>query len=230
MSAELREQIAVGCRILAGAAQGDYVWGHLSARDPDGAGTWMKAAGYGFEEITADRTVLVDRDGRVLDGTERRHAEYPIHTEIMARRPDVNAVVHTHSRAAVALAATGRALEPVSHEGTFFTPPDVPRFTATGDLILTRELGARLAECLGDRPAVLMVNHGVAVAAKDIPTAVVATLLLDAACDMQLRVLAAGGAAHRSSDAEALSKREHCYGDALIDDAWRYLVRRLGTG
>lgn len=224
-----RELVALGCRVLAHGDQGDFVWGHLSARDPQGRGVWMKAAGYGFEEVTAERVVLVGWDGAVLAGDERRHAEYPIHTEVAGARDDVGAVVHTHSAAAVALGATGAALRPVSHEGTLFTPPDVPRFTDTGDLILTRELGRALAACLGGRNAALMVNHGVVVAAADVATAVITTLLLDRACDVQLRVMAAGGPVHYSSDDEARSKRVNCYDDALLRQAWDYLVRRVAT-
>lgn len=224
---DLRDQVALGCRVLGAAQQSDLVWGHLSARHPE-SGVWMKASAYGFEEITADRIVRVDADGTVLEGSGRRHAEYPIHTEIMAARPDVCAVVHTHSPAAVALSATGQPLLPVSHEGVLFWPPDIPRFTATGDLIITRRLGQQVAQTLGDRNAALLVNHGVAVAARDVPTAVVTTVLLDRACRMMLDVLAAGGAKHWSDESEAAAKREHCYPDELIAHAWDHLVRRLG--
>ena len=224
----LQHEVALGCRVLGAAGQGDLVWGHLSARDPDGRGVWMKASTFGFEEVTPDRVLLVNRNGEVVEGTGRRHAEYPIHTEIMAARDDVGAVVHTHCPSAVALGATGHPLQPVSHEATLFVPPDIARFTETGDLILTAELGRALATALGDRNAALMVNHGVVVAAADVRSAVVTTVLLDAACRMQLQVLAAGGATHWSSDTEALAKRGHCYPDQLISHAWEYLVRRGG--
>ncbi len=223
----LREEVALGCRVLGAAEQSDLVWGHLSARDPDGRGVWMKASTYGFEEIGPDQVLLVGAGGTVLHGEGRRHAEYPIHTEVMAARPDVGAVVHTHSAAAVALGATGQPLLPVSHEGTLFGQPDIPRFTLTGDLILTPELGRELAGVLADRSAALMVNHGIVVAAPDVPTAVVTTVLLDRACRMMLDVLAAGGPVHWSDDAEALAKRAHCYPPLLLEQAWDYLVRRL---
>lgn len=220
---------ALGCRVLGSQDQSDFVWGHLSTRDPQGRGAWMKSAGFGFEEMTPERIVLVDPDGAVVEGRGRRHAEYPIHTEILAARPDANCVVHTHSAGAVALGATGAELLPVGHEGTFFVPPAIARFTVTGDLILTRQLGRELAAALGDRNAALMVNHGVVVAAADVPTAVIATVLLDRACRAQLQVMAAGGAKHWSSEEESLAKREHCYPAALIQQAWDYLVRRLPT-
>lgn len=225
---ELREQVATGCQILGAEDQGDLIWGHVSARDPDGRGAWMKAAGWGFEEVDAARTVLVSRDGDVLAGEGRRHAEYPIHTEVLAARPDVGSVVHTHARHAVALAATGQPVRPVSHEGTLFTPPEVPRFEETGDLILTPELGARVAATLGDRRAVFLVHHGIVVAGPDVPTAVVTAVLLERACRTQLLTSAAGGPASWSDDDEALVKRAHCYSEALLHQAWAYLVRRLG--
>lgn len=223
----VREAVALGCRVLGAAAQGDLVWGHLSARAASGDGIWMKASTYGFEEIDVERVVLVDRDGTVVEGSGRRHAEYPIHTEIMAARPDVGAVVHTHSPPAVALGATGASLLPVSHEGVLFWPPDLPRFDVTGDLILTAELGQQLAQVLADRNAALMVNHGVVVVGRDVRTAVVTTVLLDRACRMMLDVLAAGGPKHWSDESEAAAKREHCYPDQLITHAWEYLLRRL---
>src|SRR3954466_12514556 len=103
----LRAEGALGCRVLALEDRGDLVWGHVSARDPDGRGVWMKASTYGFEEVGAEQVLLVARDGQVGGAGAPRHAEYPIHTEVMAARPDVGAVVHTHARDAVALAATG---------------------------------------------------------------------------------------------------------------------------
>src|SRR5262245_3193733 len=89
---------------LAVAGHGDMVWGHASIRDPGGRGFWMKASGWGFEEVTEERVVLVSPDGEVLAGEGPRHIEYPIHTQIMAVRADVGAVVHSHPPAAVAFA------------------------------------------------------------------------------------------------------------------------------
>jgi len=92
-------------RALAAAGQADMVWGHASVRDPDGRGAWMKSAGWGLEEVDPGKVVLVGPDGSVLEGAGPRHIEYPIHAEIMAARPDVGSVVHTHSPAACAFAA-----------------------------------------------------------------------------------------------------------------------------
>jgi L-ribulose-5-phosphate 4-epimerase len=225
---ELRATVALGCRILGAAEQGDLVWGHVSARDSDDRGVWMKAATLGFEEVGSEDVLLVDRTGNVLEGDGRRHAEYPIHTEVMAAAAPVGAVVHTHAPAAVAFAALDVPLRPISHEGTLFVPPDVARFTQTGDLILTSELGEDVARAIGDRNALLLVNHGIVTAGPDVPTAVVTAVLLDRACRMQLSAMAAGTLRRWSDDNEALSKRQHCYGPELLRQAWDYLARRVG--
>jgi L-fuculose-phosphate aldolase len=226
---DLREAVALGCRILALEDQGDFVWGHVSARDPDDRGVWMKASAFGFDEVRQEHVILVSWDGEVLEGTGRRHAEYPIHTQLMRARPDVLSVVHTHAPWAVAFASTGQPLRPVSHEATLFVPPDVARFTETGDLILTPELGSDLAAAVGDRNAAFMLHHGVVTCGPDVVTAVMAAVLLERACRTNVRALAAGGPATWSSDEEALSKREHCYNATLLRQAWDYLARRLGA-
>jgi ribulose-5-phosphate 4-epimerase/fuculose-1-phosphate aldolase len=227
--AALREQVALGCRVLGAEDQGDLVWGHVSARDPDGRGVWMKASTYGFEEIGVEQVILVSRDGEVVAGEGRRHAEYPIHTEVMAARPDVGSVVHTHAPEAVALAATGHPLRPISHEATLFVPPQIARFTKTGDLILTAGLGRDVAAAIGERNALMLVNHGIVTVGPDVPTAVMTAVLLARACRLQLTAMSAGGWATWSDDAEALAKRGHCYPPELLAQAWAYLVRRLNA-
>jgi L-fuculose-phosphate aldolase len=221
----LRHDVALGCRILATEDQGDFVWGHVSARDPDGRGVWMKAAGFGFDELTADEVVLVSWEGEVLEGGHRRHLEFPIHTELMQARPDVHAVVHTHAPWSVAFASTEEPLRPLSHEGTLFVPPDVARFTETGDLITTAALGQALARTVGERNAALLVHHGVVTVGEDLPNAVFNAVFLERACRNNLRSLMAGGPKTWSDDDEALAKREHVY---VAQAAWNYLARRLG--
>jgi L-fuculose-phosphate aldolase len=225
----LREEVALGCRILALEDQGDFVWGHVSARDPDGRGVWMKASTLGFEEIAAENVILVSWDGEVLEGDGRRHAEWPIHTETMRARRDVHSVVHTHAPWAVAFASTEQPLRPVSHEATLFVPPEVARFTKTGDLILTTELGRDLAAAVGERNAAFMVHHGIVTCGPDVVTAVMTAVLLERACRTNIRAIAGGGAKTWSSDEEALAKRDHCYSPQLLRQAWDYLARRLET-
>jgi ribulose-5-phosphate 4-epimerase/fuculose-1-phosphate aldolase len=211
------------------AGQADMVWGHASVRDPDGRGIWMKSAGWGFEEVDTARIVLVSAHGDVLHGTGRRHIEYPIHTEIMDWRDDVGAVVHTHSDAANAFSALDVPLRPLSHAGSLFSYPDVPRFTVTGGLISTQDLGQSLADALGEAPACLMPQHGLVAVGSDLPTAVMTAVLLDRACRTQLTAMAAGPLARWGTEEDTIAKRAQVWSESQIHAGFDYLVRKAGA-
>lgn len=227
MDDDIRETVALACRVLGAAGHGDLVWGHASARDPESDAVYIKAAGWGLEEVSPQRVQLVDPTGKVRGGEGPRHSEYPIHTEIMTARPDVGGVVHSHSPCVVALAAAGQPLLPVSHAANYFGPHAVPRFTDTADLILTPELGRSVAARLGASSAVFLVNHGMVTVGPDLPTATVAAILLEQAARQQLLTRAFGGWATWSDRAQSVSKREHIYSGAAVHSVWDYLVRRL---
>lgn len=222
-----RSEVALGCRVLALEGQSDLIWGHVSSRDPGGRGTWLKGGGLAFEEITEDGVLLVDREGSLLEGRGKVHLEYPIHTEVMAARSDVGAVVHTHSESAVAFGSTGMELRPIGHEGSLFSPPGLARYTKSGDLIRTAEMGSEVAAALGDRNAVLLVNHGIVTVGPDVATAVLTAIFLDKACRVQLAAASAGRELSWSSDEEALAKRDRVYGSGQISAAWQYMGRRV---
>ena len=106
----LRE-LAVACRVLAMYGHEDKTLGHLSLRDPQGRGLWLKRAHVGLAEIAgADDFVLIDFDGKRLAGKGALHKEWPIHTEILRARADVNIVGHTHAYYCRLFAATEERL------------------------------------------------------------------------------------------------------------------------
>lgn len=211
---------------LAVAGHTDMVWGHASVRDPEGRGVWMKASSWGFDEVTPERVVLVTPDGDVLAGSERRHIEYPIHTELMAARPDVNCVVHTHAPAAASFASLDVPLRALSHDGVPFAASDVPRYLRTGALIRTRDLGAALAETIGEARGCLVPQHGLVTVGPDVATAVMYAVLIDRACRVQLAAMAAGTVV-RWSDADELAlKDEEVWNSGQLSAGYEYLRRQ----
>jgi ribulose-5-phosphate 4-epimerase/fuculose-1-phosphate aldolase len=225
MSDDIVAMVVRACRALAAGGLTDMVWGHPAIRDPEGRGVWMKASGWGFEEVTESRVVLVSEGGDVLDGTGKRHIEYPIHTEIMRARPDAHATVHTHAPALSAFASLDTPLLPISHDGVLFCEPQIPRFTRTGALIATTSLGAALAEALGGARACLMPQHGAVAVGPDIETAVMHAVLLERACRTQLMALAAGGPRVWSDRYEVELKRDQAWNSGQVQAGWQYLLR-----
>lgn len=217
-----QQEIVTACRVLDAAGQSDMVWGHVSVRDADGRGLWLKGSNLGFDEVQPSDVILLSWDGEILEGTAGRHIEFPIHLEIMRARSDVNAVVHTHPLYSVAFAATGHPLLALSHEACHFVPPDIARFGQTGDLIATPTLGKDLARCLGDRTAVLIPHHGIVTVGSDLGLAVTVAIHLERACQI---ALLAGKDAQPSSDEEAMQKRERS--ERHLTMAWNYLLRTL---
>jgi ribulose-5-phosphate 4-epimerase/fuculose-1-phosphate aldolase len=212
-------------RALAVAGQGDMIWGHVAVRDPDGRGIWIKAPGWGLEEVRDDRLQLVSFDGAVLEGDGAPHKECLIHLAVLRQRPNAHCAVHTHARSAVAFAALDTPLLPLSHEGALFGGHDVPRFRETGGLVTTPALGESLAATLGDAPAVLMPKHGLVAAGPSVGAAVMHAVLLDRACAVQLQAQAAGPIVISSDADEAAAKRRECWPDSQLEAGWNYLVR-----
>jgi ribulose-5-phosphate 4-epimerase/fuculose-1-phosphate aldolase len=225
---DLPELVATACRVLGHNGHDDFVWGHPAVRDPGGRGAWMKASRLGLGEVTASDVVLVSPAGEVLAGSGPRHAEYPIHLEVMAARPDVQATVHTHPPHAIALGAAGQPLLPVSHAATIFGAAGVARFDRTGDLILTPQLGREVAAALGQAGALLMVNHGIVTVGPDLPTAVLRAIALEQACRHQLLAMGFGtGSVEASSPEEADAKQRNIWSESQVEAVWDHLVRLL---
>jgi L-ribulose-5-phosphate 4-epimerase len=137
------------------------VWtgGNVSMRDPESGLVAIKPSGLGFDELTPESMVVVDLDGKVVEGSLKPSSDTASHLYIYRHRPDVNGVVHTHSRYATAFAAVGRSI-PVyltAQADEFGGPVPCAGFALIGG----EEIGKQVVEHIGKSPAVLLKNHGV---------------------------------------------------------------------
>jgi L-fuculose-phosphate aldolase len=90
MTDKLREKLINGGRVLVDEGQGDYVWGHISARLPDNPNRFlMKPGCIGIEEMTGDNIITVDIEGDKVSGDWPRHNEVYIHSEVMRAKPEI---------------------------------------------------------------------------------------------------------------------------------------------
>ncbi len=170
--------------------------------------------------------MLVSPDGEVLAGDGPRHIEYPIHTEIMAARPDVGAVVHTHSAAANAFAALDAPLLPLDHAGSLFCYPEIPRFTRTGGLIKNRRWAPRSPRRSATRSRCLLPQHGIVTVGADMPAAIMAAVLLDRACRTQLTAMAAGPLRVWGREDDTVAKRADVWSPKQLRAGYEYLLRQ----
>ncbi|MCX6432568.1 MAG: class II aldolase/adducin family protein [Actinobacteria bacterium] len=227
---EIREmlgELARAHRILEMEGHGDLSLGHMSLRDPHGRGLWLKRGNLGLEEVGEQDFILIDFDGRILEGDGLRHLEWPLHTEILRARPDLNVVGHTHPIYSIAMSATGAQLEAFSNEGVWFVEQGVPHYTGTSDLINTPDLGRAHAAALGDALAVFLRNHGAAFGGPDVKSATLAGVFLEDAARMQI-LLAQSGLPHAVPPREEiLQKRKTIYPARAQENFWAYLTRKL---
>jgi len=219
------DELCAAHRVLAVEGHEDRTSGHVSWRDPQGRGFWMKRSHIGMDEVLSPADLLlVDFAGNVLAGTGSRHYEWPIHAEILRVRPDVQAVGHTHPFYSQIFASTDEPLRPIAKEGAWFD--DQPKFQETCSLIRTPELGVRLAATLGAADAVFLMSHGIAFVGTTVRECTLVGIYLEAAVRAQITIAMTGFRYKWPDEADARAKRAQTRTTSGIDNYWDYVMRR----
>jgi L-fuculose-phosphate aldolase len=198
--------LARACRILVMEGHGDFSLGHLSLRDPDGRGFWLKRNEFGIGEIRSERDFILD-------------------SAILQARPDVHVVAHTHPAHASVLSASPKGLSPYTLDADYFTA--VPRHAADVALIQTADQGASLAATLGPNDAMFLANHGVAFCGRSVAHATCVGVFLERACRAELlgRQLM-DDAGFPSPEARA-TRHSQIMTDQHVQHTWKFLNRKL---
>jgi L-fuculose-phosphate aldolase len=226
MYMDIREKLALTCRILGTNGHDDIDRGHVSARENGQRDViYMKPHSLALEEIQAEDIVTLDTNYNKLSGKFALHAELPIHVEIFKSRPDVNCVVHTHPLYATSLSSTGKRLRPINHDGVMFAK-NLPVFDLTTDLVVTQELGQALAEKLGNANACLMKSHGIVTVGENIEQACIRAYTLEMAAKVQFTATLFGEPTWTDED-EADEKAKKIFSDANMNRMWLTMVRKL---
>ena len=155
----LREQLADLHAELPANDLVRWTGGNVSARDPETGLVAIKPSGVRYGDLTAATMVVVEPDGTVVDGALAPSSDTLSHLYVYRHRPDVNGIVHTHSRYATAFAAVGRPI-PVyltAQADEFGGEIPCAGFTLVGD----EGIGKLVVDGLGASPAILLRNHGV---------------------------------------------------------------------
>jgi L-ribulose-5-phosphate 4-epimerase len=135
--------------------------GNLSARDPETNLVVIKPSGVKFLDLTPENMVIVDLDGRVVEGSYKPSSDTASHCFIYRHMPHVNGIVHTHSRYATAFAAVGKAIPCITTAMADEFGGDIP--CGGFALIGGEDIGQIVVKTLtGSRsPACLLQSHGV---------------------------------------------------------------------
>ena len=187
----LQSDLLHGFHVLDQAGQGTGIAGHLTARLQGADTFWAHRWGLGFDEIGADDLVESDFELRTVSGNGTCNPTLHIHTQIYRVRPDINCIVHSHAENIVALSATGTPLMPVTQTGCYYFD-DVCVFDEFDGIVLDTQEGDAIAAALADNHAILLKHHGLLTAGDTIGDAIIGAIVLDYACGVQLKAMAAG--------------------------------------
>jgi L-ribulose-5-phosphate 4-epimerase len=133
--------------------------GNVSGRDKKSGLVVIKPSGIRYEELTPGSMVVVDMDGKVVEGDHKPSSDTFAHVYVYRHRPDVHGVVHTHSCFATAWAAAGRSIPPILTAicDEFGGAIPLGAYAKIGG----DEIGQEIIRSIGESPAILMKNHGV---------------------------------------------------------------------
>lgn len=220
---QLREQLALACRMLANEGLFDQS-GHISVRRPEADLLLIHPHSRSRYDVEPSDILTVDLNGQVVEGDDRPPSEVFIHTQIYRARPDVQCVCHLHSRMATIFGIAGRDLVPVTNYAAFLGNGPVPVYPDPR-LIQTPEQGDALAAALGARQACIMRNHGSVVVGEQIRETFVASIYLEENAIRQHLALQIGEPTG-FTEAEIRDVAAANWKDGPIQKAWDYYVSR----
>ncbi|GAA3669770.1 class II aldolase/adducin family protein [Arthrobacter ginkgonis] len=219
--AGLKETVALAGRILNKLGMVDYL-GHVSARTEGGIIIKPKHSPKitGMDKLEGRHMIVVDVDGTLIEGDEAPPAEVFIHTEIYRRRPDVQAVVHTHQPAATTLGLVATPLKPLLHiPSSYVSDPDVGLWPCPL-LVTNAQLGAELADSVGQRDFCHLQGHGIVALGGSVEEAVVRAVMLEEQAQANLAVLSTGLEPREITPGEIEQLQSH---RAPVAGRWAYL-------
>lgn len=202
-------------------------YGHLSARHPDRPDRFLLAWAVAPGIVARGDILTFDLEGNVLDGKgQELYSERFIHAAIFAARPDVGAIVHSHSPAIIPFGVTEDPLRPIWHISSFLDG-GIPVFDTqdvAGDtdlLIKNMALGRALAASLGDKPVVLMRGHGSVAVGSTIHQAVYRGVYTEVNAQIQAEAMRRGKVKYLTAGEAALMNATNDPNARRPWDLWR---------
>jgi ribulose-5-phosphate 4-epimerase/fuculose-1-phosphate aldolase len=222
---ELRIQLAAAYRLADKYGMSELIYTHISLRMPGPKPTYLlNPHGMLFSQITASSLVKLDFEGKLVGPTEWpvNRAGVAIHGAILAARPDVNCVFHTHMPYTTAVSALECGLLPMSQAALRFQGQTA--YHDYGRAAADPAECARLAKDMGDKSVMILRNHGGITTGKTVCEAFIASFYLEKACQFQILAQSAGVPLSMPADEIIAASGGRPAGD---ERAWSSLLRML---
>jgi len=228
---QLRVDLAAAYRLVAAYGMSDLVFTHITARVP-GPDHHFLINPYGlmFDEITASSLIKVDQACNKLHDSPFpvNPAGFTIHSAIHQAREDVGCVLHTHTRAGIAISAQKDGVLPISQQSTFVLASLA--YHGYEGVALRDEEKPRLQADLGNKNYLMLRNHGLLTVGRTIADAFLSMYIFENTCRIQVDALA-GGKELTSIDPQILLGMEQVMRTATAGQgsalAWPALLRKL---
>jgi ribulose-5-phosphate 4-epimerase/fuculose-1-phosphate aldolase len=198
---EARIALAACYRLIAHFGMDDLIYTHISARVPgEPCHFLINPFGMMFHEITASSLVKIDHEGAVVEDSPYpvNKAGFVIHSAVHMARPEVNCVLHTHTRAGIAVSCLEEGLLHINQHSAMFY--DRLAYHDYEGIALDLDERSRLVRDLGDKPAMVLRNHGLLTAGHSVQEAFVLMYYLELSCRIQIDLMSTGGKLTRLSD------------------------------
>ncbi|MDK1031306.1 MAG: L-ribulose-5-phosphate 4-epimerase [Planctomycetia bacterium] len=188
MLEELKQAVCWANRELPRQGLVTMTSGNVSGRDFDKQLAIIKPSGVSFDDLKPEEMVVVDLEGKVVEGKLKPSVDTATHLYVYRHMPEVGSVIHTHSNYATSFAALGQGI-PVcltAMGDEFGCPVPCSGYAKIGG----EEIGAEIVKTIGKSPAVLIKNHGVFAVGKSVRAALKAAVMVeDIAKTMHLAML-----------------------------------------
>ena len=205
---QTRLDLAAAYRLVALFKWDDLVFTHLTARIPGTEHYLINPYGLMFEEMTASSLVKIDIEGKVLQDTPFpiNPAGFVIYSAVHAARHDIQSVMHTHTTAGMAVACSQAGLS----MSNFYSAQlcDKVAYHDFEGITVHADEGPRLIRAIGDKPAVILRNHGLLAWGDTIPRTFAILWLLNRACEIQLASTSMGAVIPVPEDIQRKSTRD----------------------
>lgn len=229
---QVRCDLAAAYQLAAHFRWTDLIYTHFTARVPGSEYMLINPYGLMFDEITASSLVKIDHAGNVIDdetGLGINYAGFVIHGCVHQARPEVNCVIHTHTRAGVAVSAQACGLLPLSQHS--LRHYGILTYHDYEGIALELDERERLARDLGPTSnAMILRNHGLLALGSSVGDAFETMYYLDTSCQIQIDAMATGRV-DLTLIPEAIAKKgyEQFQGDGGAENvkAWAALTRML---